>query len=236
MTLRLNVGSPREPWLARLTIPNYRIKDAARYADVSTATIAHWHSDDASQLLSEREDRAALSYLQLIEIAVVAAFRRAGVKLKDIKAARAYVQKQIEEEYPFAVYKFKTDGKNMLMDYAQIDKKKGKGKLLEVNKNGQLAWPEVLNRLLKEFEYDPKKNFVSQWHVDGTSSPIIIDPRLSFGAPTVNGTPTWAIRDRWIAGEAVEEIAEDFELPKKHVVVALGFEGYHPEQQRAWVN
>jgi uncharacterized protein (DUF433 family) len=232
--LRLNAGKSHEPWLARLTIPNYRIKDAARYAEVSTQTIANWHGPDASQLLSEREDRAALSYMQLIEIAVVAAFRKAGVKLKDIKAARAYVQKQIEEEYPFAVYKFKTDGKYLLMDYAQIDKK-GKDSLLEVNKHGQLAWAEVLNRL-KEFEYDPKKKFVSQWHVAGTGSPIIIDPRLSFGAPTVNGTPTWAIRDRWIAGEAVEEIAEDFELPKKHVVVALGFEGYHPEQQRAWVN
>ncbi len=230
--MRSGVKNAREPWVARLFIPNYRVKEAARYAGVSAQTIANWHASDGSQLFAKREDRASLSYMQLIEIAVVAAFRKAGVRLKEIRSARAYLQKQIESEYPFAEYKFKSDGKALLMDYAQIEAKDASGKLIELNKHGQLAWSEVLNRL-KEFEYDSKRKFVSQWHL---ADPIVIDPRISFGAPTVSGTPTWAIRDRWFAKEAVDEIADDFDLSQKQVIAALKFEGIKAGRHGAWVH
>ena len=233
--MRLSTVRDREPWEARLYIPNYRIKDAARYASISPQTIANWHVHDHSQILSARPDRAALSYMQLIELAVVAAFRKAGVKLKDIKAAREYLQKQIETEHPFAVLKFKTDGKSLLTSLRGIDPKHKRPTLIDVTKNGQLAWSEVLNRL-KEFEYNKKNGIVSQWHVGGLTSPVVIDPRFSFGSPTVKGTPTWAIRDRWIAGESVDDISDDFELTKKLIASALEFEGINPETPRAWVN
>lgn len=233
--MRLNAVRDREPWQERLYIPNYRIKDAARYASISPQTIANWHVRDQSQILSARQDRAALSYMQLIELAVVAAFRKAGVKLKDIKSAREYLQKQIESEHPFAVLKFKTDGKSLLTALKSIDPKHKRSTLIDVTRNGQLAWSEVLNRL-KEFEYDKNNGIVSQWHVGGLNSPVIIDPRFSFGAPTVKGTPTWAIRDRWLAGESLDDISDDFELAKKFVASALKFEGIDPEKPRAWVN
>ena len=95
-----------EPWRRRLYLPNYQIGEAARYADISPQTVAAWHRIDKA-LLSQKERREALSYLQLIEVAVVATFRRAGVKLPDIRAARDYAQKTLKSEYPFAQYRFK---------------------------------------------------------------------------------------------------------------------------------
>ena len=57
------------------------------------------------------------------------------------------------------------------------------------------------------------------------TSAVLIDPRIAFGAPMVNGVPTWAIRGRWIAGESIEDIEEDFSLDKNFVVDGLIFEG-----------
>lgn len=222
-----------EPWKRRIFLPNYQIGEAAKYAQISPQTVAAWHkAADAQLTLSFKENRLALSYMQLIEVAVVAAFRRADVKLKEIRRAREYAKRVLKSEFPFSQYKFKTDGKDLLMDYKQVAGRKGKDKLLVANREGQLAWAEIIGTL-KAFEYDG--GLAVRWHVAGTSSPVIIDPRVAFGAPTVAGTPTWVIRGRWVAGESMEDIAEDFGLKKAEVKKALDFEG-GGERAKEWAN
>ena len=105
-----------EPWKRRLYIPNYQVREAARYAQISPQTVTAWHK----RILSEKEKRAELSYLQLIEMAVVAAARKAGMKLKDIEAAREYASTKLRSEFPFAEYEFKTDGKHLLFDDMEL--------------------------------------------------------------------------------------------------------------------
>jgi uncharacterized protein (DUF433 family) len=207
-----------EPWRRRLYLPNYQIGEAARYVDISPQTVAAWHH----ATLSRKEKREELSYMQLIEVAVVAAFRRAGIRLREIRAARDYVQKELKSEHPFAEYRFKTEGKNLWMDYFQVEGENGRGTLLKANQAGQLAWADILGRL-REFEYE-HQGIVIRWHVAGVSSPIIIDPRISFGSPAIKGTPTWIIKGRWNAGESDTDIAEDFGLQKDGVRKALEFE------------
>jgi uncharacterized protein (DUF433 family) len=225
-----------EPWRSRLTIPNYRIGEAARYAGVSSQTVAHWHGGNKSNRakLSSKAARAELSYLQLIEVAVVSAFRKAGVPLKHIYEAREYVKGQLHSEYPFAEYKFKSDGRHLLMDYEQFDPDLGRGKLIVANQGGQLAWSEILDRL-QQFEYE-KNGIALLWHVGGRESQITIDPRVSFGAPSVKGIPTWAIKGRWSAGEELSEIASDFGLPKSAIAAALKFEGASERSGTVWAN
>lgn len=230
----LTSESGAEYWRRRMYLPNYQIGEAARYANISAQTVAAWHKDTGDRrTLSSKEGGAALSYLQLIEVAVVAAFRKIGVPLREIRSAREYMQKNLEVEFPFSQYRFKTDGKNLLMEYEQLEGKKGRGKLLTANKHGQLAWSEIV-KTLDGFEYD--RDLAIRWHVAGSSSPVIIDPRISFGAPTVAGTPTWVIKGRWDAGESIEDIAEDFGLKKAEVKKALKFEGAPAKREKEWAN
>jgi uncharacterized protein (DUF433 family)/transposase-like protein len=222
-----------DPWKRRIFLPNYQIGEAAKYAQISPQTVHAWHKEAEDQrTLSFKENRAALSYLQLIEVAVVAAFRRANVSLKEIRRAREYAKRVLKAEFPFSQYKFKTDGKDLLMDYKQIvGTKKGADKLLVANKQGQLAWSQIIGTL-KDFDYDG--GLAIRWHVAGEASPVIIDPRISFGAPTVSGTPTWVIAGRRDAGESIEDIAEDFGLKKAEVKKALEFEGWG--ENKEWAN
>jgi uncharacterized protein (DUF433 family) len=216
-----------EPWRRRLFLPSYQIGEAAAYAKIAPQTVVAWHKIEAA-LLAQREKRAALSYMQLIEVAVVAAFRKAGVPLKRIRAAREYAARNLKSEYPFAEYSFKEEGKHLWLDSGQIDVKPGT--VLSADQGGQLAWESVIGRL-REFEYE-KDGIVLRWHVAGPSSPIIIDPRISFGAPAVKGVPTWVIRGRWNAGESDSDIAADFGIKKEEVREALRFERIAPDGRR----
>lgn len=216
----------REFWRARLFVPNYRIKDAAKYARIAPQTVSSWHETPNSNrrgTLGSKDAGQALSYMQLIEVAVVAAFRKSGVSLSKIRAAREYVGTQLKAEFPFAEYRFKTDGRELWMDYAQIEAESGDRKLLLATQKGQLAWTDIIGRL-QEFDYE-KDGLAVRWFVGGKDSEVIIDPRIQFGAPAISGVPTWVFKGRWEAGEELGEIADDFGVANSSVITALEFEG-----------
>jgi uncharacterized protein (DUF433 family) len=215
-----------ESWRKRLNLPSYQVGEAARYTHIAPQTVAAWHKIE-QKVLSKKENRARLSYLQLIELAVVAAFRKAKFRLSEIRAAREYIQRNLKSDFPFAEYKFKRYGKSLFTEF----KGEGRHRLFKANQGGQLVWEELVGPLLEEFDYE-HEGIAVRWHVGGTGSPIIIDPRISFGAPSVGGTPTWIIKGRFDAGESDSVIAEDFNIHVAAVREALKFEGVIPGSQR----
>jgi|694.fasta_scaffold139157_3 uncharacterized protein (DUF433 family) len=218
--------SEHEFWRARLYIPNYKIRDAARYAKLSTQTLSNWHGKPGSNrksMLTTKDKGAALSYLQLIEVAVVASFRKAGLSLGKIRSAREYLATQMQAEYPFTEYRFKTDGRELWMDYAQFEAEAGDETLLVASRNGQLAWTDIIGKL-QEFEYE-KAGLAIRWRVAGVDAGVVIDPKIQFGAPSVEGVPTWVFKGRFDSGEPIDEIADDFGVPNSAVLEALAFEG-----------
>lgn len=212
-----------EFWRARLVLPNYEVREAARYAHVHSQTVSRWHKNTT---LGAREPGTKLSYMQLIELAVAASCKEAGMKLADIRAARAYFAGAFKTDYPFATLDLATDGVDLAV--------KAGAELLIGNRNGQLAWKRIIGERFKEFDYEG--GIAARWHVAGPNSPVVIDPRIEFGAPTIGGIPTWTLRGRWEAGESLEDIGDDFGLSDKQVVKGLAFEGVDAtsEQRKAW--
>jgi uncharacterized protein (DUF433 family) len=232
--------APQEAWRRRLVLPHYQVQEAAKYADIDAGTVVRWQKEGAEQAVAQRQRRVALSFFQLVELAVVAALRKEGVPLRRIRDARQYFAKTFKSEFPFAEYRFKTDGEGLFNEYAEIvGQKHGRGKLIRPDQGGQLAWGPIIGRL-KGFDYESQRKAVQRrvirWHLGGEKSAVVIDPRLSFGAPVVKGVPTWTIRGRWEAGETPEEIASDFSLRKADVIDALLFEEIDRAELRKWLN
>jgi uncharacterized protein (DUF433 family) len=214
-------------WKRRLFLPSYAVKEAARYAKVTPQTLLNWQraSPSTRAAVAQRAKGDSLSYMQLVEVAFVASLRAAGVKLIDIRNARDYMSTKLKSEFPFAEHRFKTDGQDILMELPEFEGGVSKGKLVKVNRGGQLAWAEIVERRFEEFDY--QKGLAIRWRVDGPESPIRIDPRVSFGAPAVGGVATWAIAGRAQCGESVEDIADDFLISVDEVRAALKFEGIY---------
>ncbi|MGH2731827.1 MAG: DUF433 domain-containing protein, partial [Actinomycetota bacterium] len=58
----------------------------------------------------------------------------------------------------------------------------------------------------------------------GKDSPIVIDPQRAFGAPSIRGIRTDVLAELIDAGDALEEVAENFDLPVELVKAAVAFE------------
>jgi uncharacterized protein (DUF433 family)/DNA-binding transcriptional MerR regulator len=216
-------ANERDPWLRRLTLPAYQVKDAARYAGVTTQTVLNWQKEgnQVGSAIAHRKPREALSWLKLQELAIVAAWRALKIPLQDIRRARDWLRNYLNNEFPFADERVVTDGQDIIMLLDEVDKRAFK--ILVANKGGQEAWPEIIGRRFAEFDYANSR--AVRWRIFGDESGVVLDPRIAFGAPTVKGVPTWALKGRFNAGEVIEDIAADFVLEPEDVKKALAFEG-----------
>lgn len=85
-------------------------------------------------------------------------------------------------------------------------------------------------RFFKKVEFDPSGDGdVRRLRPAGAASPVVIDPLVRFGRPTVDGVATerlWELHD---AGEPLDEIADGYDMAEELVRAAVAYE----EQQRS---
>ena len=174
-----------------------------------------------------RARREDLSYLELVEVAFVATFRDLGVPMQRIRRARDYAAQVLKSEYPFAEHSWLTEGHKVLLDLSTVEGDASAGRLVAADSEGQVAWKDVVSDRFHQFDYD--NGLALAWHLASRKSPVVIDPRVSFGAPSVGGVPTWALKGRWDAGERVAEIKDDFGLSEESIRSGLLFEGVELE-------
>lgn len=228
-------------WRSRLTIPAYRVGEAASYVKISPQTVAAWHrrSDGAgSKIVSEKDKGDGLSFLQLIELAVVAKMRRADLKVGEIAKARDWFTRSTGLTYPFAQLRFKTDGAEILQDVNAALLEGDVEKLISANHGGQYVWRTFLSERLEEFNYDSETGAVDVWKVAGAGKPIVIDPKIAFGAPQIRGIKTAILKAHWLSGEEVSDLSDDFDLTAEEIMDALQFEGVQRENPRLskWIH
>jgi uncharacterized protein (DUF433 family) len=163
--------------------------------------------------------------MQLVEVAFVTDYRRLGVRLESLRHAHAYLRKAFQVEYPFAQLAVKTDGVSVLAEYAAHEGGRALRRLIAAERGGQPVWPEAIQQRFDQFDYEHR--LAVRWHPRGRENPILVDPRIAFGAPIVGpaGIATWAIRERYQAGEEIPEIEVDFGVTRDQVTAALVFEG-----------
>ena len=54
--------------------------------------------------------------------------------------------------------------------------------------------------------------------------PVVIDPLVRFGRPSVQGVTTERLWELFAAGESVEQIADDYETPAEEIRAAIAYE------------
>ncbi len=219
--------------LRRLTLPAYSVALTSRLTGNHRTTINGWYrgyrtasGNRSPRVLGQREKGVRLSYLQLIEVAMVATMRGVGVSLERLRIAHRVLSEKFGKEYPFAELRLKTDGAHIMKD---MEKEEGSWVdcLLVASQHAQIAWADPIRERIREFNYDEILRIATRWYPRGISGPVIIDPLISFGAPItrIGSIPTAVIGGRFMAKEDVGDIASDFGIPAEMVWGALEFEG-----------
>lgn len=213
----------------------YTVADAARYLRIPPATLRSWlvgrtyplqSGTGASEPLIRPADPEAvrLSFTNLVEAHVLRALRaQHDVPLRAVRAAVAYAEDKLRISRLLLSDELRTNAGELFLDHL--------GQLINLSKSGQLAMRVVLEAYLRRVERDDRSIPVRLYpFITGTTADaartVVIDPTVSFGRPTVagHGVATRILAQRIDAGESVEALAADYDIPPQAVEEAIVFE------------
>ena len=185
---------------------------------VTTRHLFRWVRDGLTgqYLTGLRGNDVALTFLDLVSLRLIAAFRAHGVTSKEIRAAHNELRKARGWSHPFAMEPIWISGLHIYIRENNIP--------IAITKNWQAAFDFV------DFFVGPMHNlaFGENQHPK-TWEPqegIVLDPKVSFGEPCIKGTRIatqvlWALAS---AGDPPERVARAYELPVGQVEAAIAWE------------
>ena len=214
----------------------YTISEAAKLAGTSPSNARRWfqgYKATGHQMrpvfhrpVKPVEERPVLlSFLDLAELIVAVRFRQGvdghnPVKLERIREAHEYAVKQMRIPYPFATLKLREFGGHILREYGESHPGPA---LVALSMGGQIVLPAVVDMELDNFDYDADDSFANAWHPYGREIPVVVNPRIAAGVPTIEGTRITldTIRQRRKVGESAEFIADDYGIKRADVEAVL---------------
>ena len=161
------------------------------------------------------------SFLDLIDLLFVKQFLSKGLSLQKIRKALTEVQSLIGGHH-FAQRSFFTDGKNI---YMQI--KNDSESLLELLSGGHWVISRFIKELAQQIEFDEPSGFATKWFPLGKAGLVVIDPKISFGRPTIIGRniSTDNVFDCYLGeNENISKVCEWLDLNQEQVNAAIKFE------------
>lgn len=210
--------------------PLYSVYEAAHFIGRPPATIRSWIKErtypngTVAQPIIKIPDEydGRMSFNNLVEAHVLAALRRFhGVRMNAIRKAVAYAEHEMQVS-------------NLLL---RDELRTGLGEIfwetifgyVNLSRSGQIAIRKIVERYLSRVERDMSRLPMRLYpliEAAPESRSVVIDPRVSFGQPTVDGSgvPTAIIVQLIDAGEEMEGVAHEFDLSIDQVSDAIVYE------------
>ena len=215
-------------------IPAYSFREVAVSVGVPASTLRAWCLGQANfkRVLALPEDwneYHALSFFNLIEANVVAELRREHkVPMARVRAALEFLAVNVPVAHPLVE-------KELLVTPNQRVYIVHDGRRIDISAGGQWPLDAVVRNLLRRVHRGPQGILMFYPRValpkqatipEEDYAPVVVDPEVCFGRPVVAGTaiPTDVIADRYLGGDSVEKMAEDYDLSEEHIRAALRFE------------
>jgi uncharacterized protein (DUF433 family) len=211
----------------------YTVSEAARLTRIPAGKIRRWirgytfrkgesvrHSDAVWQTeIKPLDDKAALSFRDLLELRFVDAFIKAGVSWVTMRRAHTKAQEELKTTHPFCSKRIATDGKNILLKQAEEDSDEALINLV----TDQREFSRIVQDFLKELEFSGDDIV---WWPLGKNRQIVVDPRRNFGQPTVakSGVPATTLARSVKANSSIDIVARWYEAQRDEVRDAVEFE------------
>jgi uncharacterized protein (DUF433 family) len=212
----------------------YTIPEAARIVRVPPARLRRWlqgykYRDRVAEpvvhrRLPELRDYGVLTFLDLVELLLVARYREQGVSLQIIRENAKIVSHRVKSHHPFAVERFHRIGHDLIAETAARDPQSRPPRLYEDLRKHQLVLFEVAEAFIDRLEY--RDNLARQYWPLGKDRKVVLDPAKAFGQPTDPETavPTHVLNGPYRAGDSAEEVARSFNVDLDAVHAAIEYE------------
>ena len=205
----------------------YTIGEAARLLRVRQNLLRYWIGERAgvdSIVKRKLRDERLLTFAELMELHFVKIFRDEKVPFHTIRRAAIEAAKKFNTDYPFAVKRFDTDGKNI---FATLKSQETDQVKIEELRHGQLVFNTLIKPFFKQLDYHGSAEIERFWPMHKTGR-VVLDPARKFGRPIDNetGISTEALVNAVNAGGGQDEqvVARWFDIPLEAVQAAVRFE------------
>lgn len=168
-------------------------------------------------------DSRALTFLELVELMFLQALLSTHLSWPKVREASRVAAKLLKnEKHPFATRRWFADPAAL---YLSLGQQHGEELLVEVAGHAQVAMEPVLHPYLKQLDFDAR-GVAQRWFPMGLESPIVLDPRRSFGMPVTvqGGVPTEALAHLHAAGDSIQAIAAWYRVDEAEVEAAIRYE------------
>jgi uncharacterized protein (DUF433 family) len=209
----------------------YSPADASRLLQVASPKLRGWlngWSNSASGPVIDRDFKGSrtISFLDLMELRFIEAFRSQGVSMPTLRAAAARARKEWHQSHPFALSKarYLTDRRSV---FAQVAEQEGDRVTWDMATGQHEMWDVIEATIAKGVQFDPKSDLALRWFPLQAEFPmVVIDPAKAFGKPALDsGVPTAAIHRMWRAeGGKIGRVAEAFGIDPADAQAAIEFE------------
>ncbi|MGI8815665.1 MAG: DUF433 domain-containing protein [Pseudonocardia sp.] len=229
----------------RFAVPLYTSAETARYLDLQPNTFAAWVKGYRREftnrapvtgqplitgLRPEFRGAPSIPFIGLAEGMFLSALRRAGMPLQQIRPALDLVRTKLGVEHALASRRLSILGAELMWEVSNsddldADTRHGARDLI-VLRDGQYVFRQVIQQYLKQITYDDeyaRRVGLPSYEV----AEIVADVGINFGKPYFvhTGTPLAVVRDMLRAGEPIEAVAGDFDLPVDEVTEVAQREG-----------
>jgi uncharacterized protein (DUF433 family) len=164
-----------------------------------------------------------VSFLDLMELRVVKALVDEGISLQHVRRVAKLASRIFETPYPFASRRIFTDGEQV---FASFSRDRELASVVELSaRYRQLIAGPIVEQYLTELDFDPQSALAQRWWPLGKHVPVVLDPRVAFGAPVVAGTATRTdVIAELAAASDVNAAAQAYEIETEAAAAATRFE------------
>jgi uncharacterized protein (DUF433 family) len=213
-------------------VPRYGVAEAAHYLRLPASTLVQWVRGRSSPtkrgvkrlpavIHVPEPPNGLMTFSNLVEAYVLSSIRRRHeIPLQAVRRALRYLELEMGVQRPLIEEQFLTDGASLFVDKL--------GALINVTHTGQAAMREVLEQALHRIDRDARGLVaLFPWaHKPDEPKAVEIDPRRAFGKLVIaaTGIPTAYVAERMLAGESIDELADDYGLPRGKIEGAIRWE------------
>lgn len=216
----------------QLDRPSYPAAEASRLVGLTASRVRRWlggygysYGDGVRHqppVLRRGETAGTYaSFLDLVDLLFVKRFLDHGVSLQKVRRALEEAHEILGTSH-FARRLFFTDGANVYLEVRE----KGAA-ILELLSGGQWVIAPVIRQLATEIDFGSAEGLARRWFPLGRNRPVVLDPLVSFGAPTVvgRGVKTANVHDLFVAENGkLAAVRAWWDLTEHEVEAAVEFE------------
>ncbi len=214
----------------------YSVSEAAALTGVATRTIRRWSTgyrrsegDGAHERppvwrrdIPDIDGHTALSFLDMMEVRFIRAFRDHDVTWPAIRAAARIACEMFQESHhPFTRGRFRTDGNRIFRKIEDA----GEIRLFDLNRESWVFAEIVEPSLYRGVEFEADQ--VAKWFPLFPNRAIVVDPAVAFGRPVTakEGVPTDVLAASLEAnGGSVDHVAKWYDVSAATVRAAARLE------------